>query len=160
MPRRYDPYRWIAHQLPPILRRRLLYAMLMALVYPVRTLFNTFYSYASGIEGQLSYNALTIYLEKYLNDLFFFTDNEIYIVDYIGEATLYLAHRDEDKTTDYFSLMSEGKNPVYVSTTDALVGGFTVMVPEVIATAENLSVISRWVNYYKYAGTQFNIKTY
>lgn len=160
MPRRYDPYRWVAHQLPPILRHRLLYALLMALVYPVRVLFDTFYSYASGIEGQLSYNALTIYLEKYLNDLFYFTDNEIYIVDYIGEATLYLAHRDEGKHEDCLSLRSGGKDPVYIGTTDARVGGFTVMVPDVIATAENLSLISRWVNYYKYGGTQFTIKTY
>ena len=49
---------------------------------------------------------------------------------------------------------------VYLTNSDAIVGGFTVMVPEASATDSNIADMTAWINYYKYAGTSFNFKTY
>lgn len=154
----FDINKWIAMIIPRIIRRKFLYALLKAMLYPVMLIYSAFVAYRKDIEGRLSYNAFTIYLAKFLNDLLL-TDG-IYIIDHIIEQTIYLSLRKEGDAIDYFSMKDESADPTYVSNSDSLIGGFTIMVPGDIATPENLSLISRWVDYYRYAGTQFNIKTY
>lgn len=152
----FDVFRWVRQQLPPILRQSVLLSLLLALVSPLVMLYEAFSAYRRSVNRQLSYNAFVIYLEKFLNDLY---NNEYYIFieDVRGEATLFMARKEENKPKDYFSLVSEGK-PVYVADTDRLVGSFIVWVPN--ALADETPTISRWVEYYKFAGTTFEIQLY
>ena len=154
----FDPNRWAASLIPKILRHKLLYALIKALLSPVSFLYDIFDAYRSEIERRLAYNAFTIYLEKFLNDLIG-TDG-IYIVDNIIEQTTYLSHKTEDLPFDYLAMKAENAESVYISNSDRLVGGFTVMVPESVSTQNNIDLIAKWVNYYKYAGTRFNILAY
>ena len=154
----FDVNKWIAMLIPGIMRKRFLYALLKALLYPLFLIYSTFDTYRKDVEDKLTHNAFTIYLEKYLNGHLHTTG--IYIVDRITEQTLYLSSMSEADTPDYMAMKSEGTTPVYVSNSDRLIGSFLVMVPASIATAENLDVIRRWVDYYKYAGTQYDIKIY
>lgn len=155
----FDLNRWIACMIPRILRRKLLFALLKALLSPLSLMYDIFDSYRREIEGRLAYNAFTIYLEKYLNNII--GTKGIYIVDHVIEQTIYLSLKDEDFAQDYFSMKSENDaEHIYVSNSDLLIGGFTVMIPESVASSKNVDIISKWVNYYKYAGTRFNIMTY
>lgn len=155
----FDIVKWVRSLLPPILRRNVVLAFVQSLIWPMVYVYELFSLYTQDIRQQLSYNAFTIYLEKFLNGLFGL-DHEIYIEDYREEPTIYLAREAEKVQPDYFSRASESADPVYVSNSDLLIGGFYVMVPSSVATEENIALITRWVNYYRFAGTTFSIKKY
>jgi hypothetical protein len=154
----FDINRWIAILIPGIMRKKFLYSIIKAMLYPVALIYRAFDTYRKGIEERLSYNAITIYLEKFLNDLL--RTDGIYIVDRIIEQTLHLSYISEKDVEDYMTMKSERNNSVYLSNSDRLVGGFLIMVPLHVATTDNLESIRRWVNYYKYAGVQYTIKIY
>ena len=158
---RFDIDRWILQQLPPALRRRTVFAILQAFLYPLKQLVQTFSVYREAVVRQLSYNAFEIYLQKWLNDLFFYEYNDIYITD-------------EEIPVPTLSFINEGDAPVYMtfinedpavpldlfsSKPDDRLGAFVVHVPPVM-TAADIAVVEQWVNYYKFAGTQFRIEQY
>lgn len=149
---------WVMHQLPPVLRLPRLIAFIKAMTAPLGLTASALHSYTSQVMEQLSYNALAIYLQRFLNRLLDLPDGSIYIVDYIDEATLYLSLRSEGDEDDCLSLRPG--EAVYLTNSDAIAGGFTVMVPEASATDRNIADMTAWINYYKYAGTSFNFKTY
>ena len=154
----FDVTSWLMQQLPAVLRRSRLVAFMKAMTASLEPTSSAMRSYASQVMEQLSYNALTIYLQHFLNSLLDLEEGSIYIVDYIDEATLYLSLRSEGNDDDYMSLRPG--EAVYLTNSDAIVGGFTVMVPEASATDRNIADMTAWINYYKYAGTSFNFKTY
>lgn len=156
---RFDIRRFAYLMLPPILRQPVLWAVVCACVDGLSNVHSSFRAYAEMISDRLSYNAFVIYLEKMLNDLFS-VEGMIYIEDYRIESTLYLALREEGRDPDYLAFKDEGGKNVYVSRDDRLIGGFYVWIPITLDTPENRYTISKWVNYYKYTGTQFSIKTY
>lgn len=158
---RFDVDRWIIYQLPPILRRPTIYSFLHALLFPIKQLMQTFTTYREAIMRQLSYNAFEIYLQKWLNDLFFYQYNDIYITDEIlpvpalsfqseGDDPVYMTAIDEDPAVAL---------ELYSSPTDDKIGAFVVHVPHVL-TAADIAVVEKWVNYYKFAGTQYRIVQY
>ena len=98
---RFDVDRWIIHQLPPVLRRQGVFAFLRALLFPLKQLVQTFTAYREAAMRQLSFNAFTIYLEKWLNDIFFYEYNDIYITDEVLQAPA-------------LSYQSETPDPVYM----------------------------------------------
>ena len=149
---------WIMHQLPAVLRRPRMIAFIKAMTASLGPTASALRSYTSQVMEQLSYNAFTVYLQRFLNRLLDLEDGSIYIVDYIGEATLYLSLRSERDDDDYMSLRPG--EAAYLTNSDAIVGGFTVMVPEAAATDRNIADMTAWINYYKDAGTSFNFKTY
>ncbi len=155
----FDVIKWVRQQLPPMLRRDGLFALLQCLVWPLGYIYNLFALYIKGVRQQLSYNAFTIYLERFLNGLFGL-DHGIYIIDYRIELTTYLAKHSEQMQPDYFSRYSETVDIVYISNSDMLAGGFNIMIPASLATEDNIALIKKWVNYYKFAGTTFTIKQY
>ena len=157
----FDIDRWIIHQLPPVLRNSVVYAFLRTFVYPVKQLFETFSAYREAATRQLSFNAFTIYLQKWLNDVFFYTRDEIYITDEVYPIAA-------------LSFASEAADPVYMTGADEVpsvalelystppddkIGGFVVHVPAAM-TSSDIAVVEQWVNYYRFAGTQFRIVKY
>ena len=158
---RFDVDRWIAHQLPDVLRKPLLYAFIRVLLYPVRQVQQMFLSFSESAERQLAYNAFTNYLERWLNGLFYFENDEIYITDEI-DSKFALAFTEEAYDDVYVSRVDE--NPAVAAllestVPDDVIGSFVVHVPSVLSEAQ-IEEVSRWVEFYKYAGTQFTIETY
>lgn len=158
---RFDTDRWIIHQLPPVLRRSGVYAFLRALLFPLKELMQSFTAYREAAVLQLSYNAFEIYLQKWLNDVFFYEYDDIYITD-------------EELPVPTLSFQSEGDDPVYMtgasedpavalelysSPPDDKIGAFVVHVPAAM-TAADIAVVEQWVDYYKFAGTQYRIEQY
>ena len=50
-------------------------------LFPLKELMQAFTAYREASVRQLSYNAFEIYLQKWLNDVFFYEYDEIYITD-------------------------------------------------------------------------------
>ena len=157
----FDLDRWLIHQLPPVLRNSVVYAFLRTFVYPVKQLLATFTAYREAATRQLSFNAFTIYLQRWLNDVFFYERNEIYITDEIyqpvalsyvseGEDPVYMTYEDEDPAVAL---------GLYSSPPDDKIGAFVVHVPAAMTPAD-IAVVEEWVNYYRFAGTQFRIEQY
>ena len=158
---RFDVDRWIIHQLPPVLRRPVVYSFLRAYLYPLKQLMQIFTTYREAVVAQLSYNAFEIYLQKWLNDLFFYEYNDIYITDEVLQApALYY----QSETADPVYMTGVDEDPaialqLYSSPPDDKIGAFVVHVPAVMTPAD-IAVVEQWVNYYKFAGTQFNVEQY
>ena len=158
---RFDTDRWIIDQLPPVLRRKAVYAFLRAMLLPVAQLAQAFTAFRDAALRRLSTNAFVVYLEKWLNDVFFYPSGTIYITD---EEISYaaLAFQSEGGDTVYMTFADE--NPLvpldlYSFHPDTRLSRFVVHVPATM-TAADLSTVSQWVEYYKFAGTQYRIETY
>ncbi len=158
---RFDVDRWIIHQLPPILRRPAIYAFLKAFLAPLKELQQVFQAYRESAARQVKSNAFTATLEKRLNDIFFYEDEDIYITDEeYGRFTL--SKIDESFEPVYVSYQGEDpETPALLEsfTPDDLIGRFIVHVPSTMTAAE-LATVARWVNYYKMAGTEYTIELY
>ena len=156
---RFDIEKWAVMVLPPILRRPVMRAFIKALVYPLRSTYNDFLRLKNHTDRVLSANAFVGPLEHHLNGMFNQPDGTISISDYIDEDKVYMSFRDEIMEAFY---ISNGSNTVYLSSMRpaALKGEFVVNVPVTLGTQENIASIREEVNFYKYAGTTFTIKTY
>lgn len=155
----FDTSKLVRWLLPPILRRKGLLALVDALARPLSSLSARMSSYADGMLRKLSYNAFTNYLERFLNELF---GGGIYITDYGDEDFFYMSYMDE--TTDMVHVGMSGEEgydpPVSLSSQqpNRISGGFIVNVPE--SLSGKTGDIGKWVDYYKYAGMKYIIKTY
>lgn len=154
----FDTIRWFIQQLPGLLRRPVILSFCRAIAAAFSHVTSAFTEYASLIESKLSYNAFTIYLQRALNEALGLPAGTVYIEDYYDDTSLYLALREENLPPDYISLKpGEG---VYVSSKNDISGGFVVNIPYEQATDEHLYMLRTLVDTYKYAGTQYIIKTY
>ena len=156
----FDITKWILHILPPVLRRPVLFALVRALMNPLKELYQDFYSYKAGVDRQLNSNVFTAYLERYLNGLFYL-DGEIYIEDYVDEEKVYLAFATELADTVYVGEQDDDEC-LYLSSQrpDGITGGFVINIPEFLDKPEYTAIIDEWANYYKYAGTKHIIRVY
>lgn len=157
----FDVDKWIIHLLPPALRKASIYAFLRCLLFPVKQLQAAFLTYKEGVDRQLTYNAFNDYLQRFLNGLFFFEYDAIYITDVVQDLT-YLAFESEALSPVYMSFQDEtpatalelsSKDPSIIS------GVFVVHVPAALSQAD-IATVANWVNYYKMAGTEFTIEVY
>jgi len=158
----FDIDKWIIHVLPPILRKNSIYAFLRAFLYPVKQLQEAFLAYVTAVNTRLQHNAGVASLEHFLNGVFFFEDNAIYITDSIINRNVYLALSSESEEPVYMSFSSETPAiPVELSSLapDNVSGAFVVHVPAALSEADR-AIVSDWVNYYKFAGTEFTIEVY
>ena len=156
----FDTTKWILCILPPVLRRPVLFALAKALMNPLKELYQNFYSYKVDVDRQLTSNAFTAYLERYLNGLFYLSD-EIYIEDYVDEEKVYLSFATELAAPVYIGGGGDDES-LYLSSQrpDGIIGGFVVHIPESLNKPEYISLIERWVNYYKFSGTKHIIRVY
>ena len=157
----FDVDKWIIHLLPPVLRRASIYAFLRSMLYPVKQLQEAFLSYKLGIDRQLTYNSFQNYLERFLNGLFFFEYDAIYITDVELEETT-LAYQSESVDPVYMSFQDETQAAALQLSSlnpDDITGKFVVHVPAALSEADRATV-TNWVNYYKMAGTEFTLEVY
>ena len=157
----FDPDRWIIHQLPPALRRSVIYSFLRALLYPLKELVLAFTTYRDAVLLQLGYNGFLNYLERWLNGLFFYQYYEIYITeeelpipslsyDYEDLDPVYMTAVDEDPSVALELYSFSPNNKICV---------FVVHVPPMLSESD-IALVEKWVNYYKFAGTQYRVEQY
>lgn len=76
-----DVYKLGLQLLPPLLRKRVLFAFLCALLSPFRMLAELFGTFRRSSLSRLNVNGQVIYIEKALNEAFELKDREIYLSD-------------------------------------------------------------------------------
>lgn len=147
-------------QLPPLLRTKGIYAVVKCCMTGLAWIQKKFASYREDVTGKLAGNGFTANLEKLLNVKLGLDAGTIYITDYLTD-NIYLHYYDEVADNVYAGYSYEG-DQLYLSSDDPsdLSGGFVVMVPSDLATDGNMATIKMWVEYYRYAGTIYKIKTY
>lgn len=161
MYRNFNLYAFAVRLLPTFLRKDVIKAVLWAILNPLDDLVGRFNSVVNESDRRLSHNSFTIYLEKFLNDLFG-VQGLIYITDFINDWSIYLSMMEESYDYDLMTMREENL-PTMVFPSEppwTLKGRFIVNIPASLDSAENRNLISRWVNYYKFAGTNFTIETY
>lgn len=158
----FDVDKWIIHVLPPVLRKNSIYAFLRAFLYPVKQLQEAFLAYVTAVNTRLQYNASVVSLEHFLNGLFFFEYRAIYITENEVDDQVFLAFASESEDPVYMSFSNEAPaTPVVLSSLAPgnVHGSFIVHVPAALSEADRATVAD-WVNYYKFAGTEFTIEVY
>ena len=161
MYRNYDLRTFFVMLLPPLLRRDCLKAFLWVLLTPLNDLSERFKLFANDADMRLSHNGFTIYLEKFLNDIFQSGD-KIFIRDIIDTQTVYMWRQKELPDFLYMSQQKEETNTIYLThdTQEPLRGRFSVCIPVSMDSPETRRTITQWCNYFKFAGTNFIIETY
>lgn len=161
MYRNFNIYVFAVRLLPTFLRTDVIKAFLWALLNPLDELIGKFYSVVAESDRRLNHNSFTIYLEKFLNELFN-VQGLIYITDYIDDWSVYLSMKDELYDYDIMTMREEGLTTIVLPSEPPgkLRGYFIVHIPASLDSEQNRSIISRWVNYYKFTGTNFTIEQY
>ena len=154
--------------LPPILRSKVLVALLKAMLRGIRDLYNRFYSYRSHVLNRLNITAGVQYIEKVLNDAFFLSEQQIYIVSADQKVQTALRFKSEGFAPVYVS----GSSPLYIRAYDDVPkeASFIVYVPSFLCTStsaaedkyggQHLRTILNLLNHYKPAGRSFRIEIY
>lgn len=154
---RFDINRFAWQQLPPLLRKKGVYALLRCLLIGMGTIYRSFVGYRESVLLKVNNNSFTVSLENFLNGLFGVSDR-ITITDF-KDQNVYLHYDQETNENNYISYQDEGV-PLNLSSVspNMVTGGFEVNVPTKLATADNLKLIQKWVEFYKPAGTTYKIK--
>lgn len=163
--------------LPPVLRNSLLLAFLRAFTAPLRQLHQRFTEYRDRVSGRLDVTAGVQYIEKALNDAFFLSGGQIYIVSVpapVSGGTPYLHLIAEGQRPRYFGL--RGERPYYMGFSgegkpesgDPV--NFNVYVPTFLCTSPDpgqdryggthIGRIRNLLDYYKPAGRKYGIILY
>lgn len=158
---RFDLNKWVLMILPPILRKGLLYSLLKALVSPLQVIYERFEELRKKTDGTLLFNAHTMYLERVLCRLLHLRDGSVYIKDLTNNDRLYLSYKEEINERNYIGSSSDD-DKLYISSKRPvpLVGRFIIYIPIASASDSNIAIVKKWADHYKYAGTEFIVKTY
>lgn len=156
---KFDSGKFSQQNLPPLLRKKGIYALVKCLLVGIEWIHNVFSSYREGISLMLEGNAFTVNLEHFLNKLFISFDR-IYIEDYRSD-NVYMHFADELADDVYLGYADEDV-AFYLpsSSPDNISGGSRIKVPKSLATEKNLAEIEKWVEYYRPAGTIYIIEIY
>lgn len=158
---RFDVNKFIIQLLPPILRKKSIYAFLRCMVFPLQQLMQVFSAYRDGVVRQLASCSFENALERFLNGIFFFEYKAIYITDVLKEKA-YLSFQEEAQADAYMSYQTETPATAFELSSinpDEYVGLFIVHVPAALSDAD-IATVRSWVNFYKMAGTEFIIEQY
>ena len=161
-----DFNRWAVQLLPPILRSRVLVALLRILIIPLAYLHRLFTDYRKKVADRLDITASVQDIERALNRRFFLRNRQIYIE----------SESDDRHPCLYFQ--AEGKPPTFLNPRMTLwmdgevpsKPNFTIFVPNFLVSSLNseedrhkgrhLAEIIRIVELYKPAGRRYHINIY
>lgn len=158
--------------LPPILRSKLLLAILRAMIVPLRHLYEKFSALKDVVDNRLNITGNVQYLEKALNDAFYLKDHQIYIeTPEERERRAFVYFKSEGQRQENMYLKQEGV-PFYLieQGESSVTVNFIVMVPTFLCTStdknkdkyngRNYKIISSILSIYKPAGRTFSIELY
>ncbi len=161
-----DFTRWAVQLLPPILRSRVLVALLRIIIIPLAYLHRLFTDYRKKVADRLDVTASVQDIERALNRRFFLRNRQIYIE----------SESDDRHPCLYFQ--AEGKPPTFLNPRMTLwmdgevpsKPNFTIFVPSFLVSSLNseedhhkgrhLAEIIRIVELYKPAGRRYHINIY
>lgn len=161
-----DFNRWVVQLLPPILRSRVLVALLRILIIPLAYVHRLFTEYRKKVADRLDITASVQDIERALNRRFFLRNRQIYIE----------SESDDRHPCLYFQ--AEGKPPTFLNPRMTLwmdgevpsKPNFTIFVPNFLVSSLNseedrhkgrhLAEIIRFVELYKPAGRRYHINIY
>lgn len=154
-----DINKFAQHLLPPVLRKKRLFAFLKVLVYPFFLLIERFKQYREESIRKMQINGQVIFIEKILNDTYFLRNREIYITD-IEERQQYMNTREEGDALISLSMRDEGAEPVYFQMRGEgnIDGNYIVNVPSFLEA--HIEEIKRICTMYKPSGRKFVINIY
>lgn len=150
----------LAHQLlAPTLRRKRLFAYLSVLIYPLYLLLQRFRSFRQECIENMQINGQVIYIEKILNNMYYFENKEIYIED-INENQSYLYERVTGQVGIWLYLRSERERTIHLKQRNEgnLDGNYIVNIPSFLS--DNIEEIRRIVEKYKPAGRKYILNIY
>ena len=139
-------------------------------ITPLRYLYDKFLAYKDGISSRLNITANVQYIQKALNDVFFLTDNQIYIETLEEKCIPAFYFQKENQPANYF--YKTGDTPFYMRQPDedSSIETFIVFVPTFLCTSldasndkykgKNLESIYNLLTYYKPAGRMYRIELY
>lgn len=159
---RIDFVKLVFQLLPPVFRRKVLFAWLSVIVLPFRDIYNQFTVYRQVVTKRLDMSGNVQYLERVLNGEFYLNGGEIYLTD-LDDGVLCLYRKVENQSPLYVHAKVEvqaGKVYVRQNGEGSYVGDFTVNVPSFLDTPGYLSRIGMLLEYYKPAGKKYIIKIY
>lgn len=165
---RIDFTKLVYQFLPPLLRGKVLMALLDVMIVPLVFLYEKFIKYRDGTNRTLDITANVEILEKALNDAFYLTDGQIYIVEPEDERVAFFWER-ETQPPNYMYLAPQG---VFFKREDEapLQESFIVWVPSFLCTSEekerdkyggvHYQTIIQILSKYKPAGRTYRIEIY
>ena len=92
-----DFNRWIEQLVPPILRSKVLLAILKAMIIPIIYIHEEFLKKKTDVERRLDTTAQRTSIESYLNGLFFLKNREIRIEEIDNSNKVYVYFADENQ---------------------------------------------------------------
>ncbi len=166
-----DFTRFALQLLPPVLRGEVLQALLRTMVVPLRHTYGRFDAYRRAVSGQLDVTAQTISIEKVLNDTFFLTDGQIYLVAPQKENKVVCFFKSENRETLTMYMEGDGDSTGFQYNRETIgYPVFMVYVPTFLCTSlvpeedkyrgEHLQTIKNLLDYYKPAGRTYRIILY
>lgn len=126
---------------------------------PLQVISEEFGLYIQEVALRKRANAHTANLQHWLNEQLGQPQGTIYLQDYVNNLQ-YLYYREERGEGVYMRFRDEGDGLYLNSSPPVSYGGFSVNIPQKIATEENIKKITQWVDFYKYAGTSYKIIVY
>lgn len=154
-----DMYKFAQHLLPPMLRKKRMFALLCVLLLPVSLLLQAFQSFRKQSDSNMNINGQVIYIEKVLNDTFFLENKEIYLSD-IPDRQLYMYTRYEETQTLFYQRNEDAAQRFYIQQRGEgnMDGNYIVNVPSFLAN--KVDEIERIVEKYKPSGRKYIINIY
>ncbi len=161
-----DLNRWAVQLLPPILRSRVLVALLKIILIPLVQLHAQFMLYRAAIAGRLNVTASVQDIERVLNATFFLHNRQIYIEDVNDEQRTFLYFVREQMPAVFINPSLTVWYPDEVPDKP----NFIVYIPGFLCSSLNpaedkykgqfLTTIINLIEYYKPAGRRYAIKLY
>ena len=154
----FDIIKYAQYVLPPVLRKKKVFALISVFQLSLIFIYSSFKKYRKQSIDKQNINGQVIYIEKALNDRFYLKNREIFITD-IEDSVTYLHKRTDGQIPIYIYKRSEkGKTVLKYRDEGSYEGNFIVHIPSFLKEYE--TDIRNQVNYYKPAGRSFKIEIY
>lgn len=155
----FDIYKWGLLLLPPVLRRKRLYALLTVLLKPLYDVLQRFNDFREDSIQRMNINGQVIYIEKALNDRFMLEYHEIYITDATDalEASS-LLYPESDVTMKVYGAESDSASYIYGAYEVRTGINFIVNIPSFLSGY--VDEIKTIIEYNKPAGRSYKINMY
>ena len=156
---KFDTDRFAEQMLPPLLRSKVLLALLRAILRPLRRLLLEFRRFRDNVRQRLNITGQTFSLEEALRRKYGLPYGAIYVTD-TKDKQIYLFYDNEARELLYLRKVLEAQTPVFISFSDEGKhdADFIVHIPSFLKSEEE--EIRRILEIYKPAGRTYKIQYY
>lgn len=166
----FDPLRLARQLCPPILRSKVLMALLKAICAPLRFISEKIFSYRKDVKDGMSTTSNVVVLEGVLNETFYLQNKQIYITTNDSTGEVFFRTKQEDTPIGMHTL-GESQSLILLTQFETIPGpDFTIHIPSFLATSlvpdvdeyngVNLLKITDIINRYKPVGKTYALDIY